>query len=170
MDSQTCTAAVVTPYPSPASQAQTRAGSRPQSSRRPSPHPHNRLPQPNPAFPVVFPQRTCLITTQTLVKRSRTHTQRSCKHTHVGQPSSQPITRITPTTVHPISPKLSSNTHERSHNAHANTHPCRPSLITARHPNHANYSSPNLTQTLTNTRKHSYRRPTALPAVSHCSL
>ncbi len=120
MDSQTCTAAVVTPYPSPASQAQSRANSRPQSSRCPSPHPHNRLPQPNPAFPVD-----------------------SCS---------------APALHHPNSRQTLTN----AHTTLMNTHPCRPSLITAHHPNHSNCSADNLTQTLvkrsqtlTNTRKRS---------------
>ncbi len=91
MDSTTCTAAVVTPYPSPASQAHPRAGSRPQSSRRPSPPP----PQPP------SPAQSCL---------SRGFMQRAC-------PSPPKLSSNSRQTL----VKLSSNAHERSYNAHEHT-------------------------------------------------
>ncbi len=112
MDSTTCTAAVVTPYPKHVSQTQLRADSRPQSSRRPSPHP----PQPP------SPAQSCL---------SRGFMQCIC----------------------PSPPKLSSNAHERSYNAHEHT-PISASPHHSPSPkSHAlqfTQSHPNSRQTLTN--------------------
>ncbi len=171
MDLPTCTAAVVTPYPKHVSQAQLRADSRPQSSRRPSPHP------PQPPFLAqsclsrAFPAVRCP-SPRKLSSNAHEHSHNAHEHTpmsaiphHSPSPESHALQF---TQSHP-------NSHQTLTNAHTTlmqTHPCRPAPITARHPNHANCSADNLTQTLvkrsqtlTNTRKHSHRRPTALPAV-----
>ncbi len=168
MDSQTCTAAVVTPYPSPASQAQSRADSCPQSSRRPSPHPpqppslaQSCLSRASPAVHLPF-------TTQTLVKRSRTlintHQYRPAPITAHHSPSPE-SRQLQLTQSHPNSRQTLTN----AHTTLMNTHPCRPALITAHHPNHSPCSSRkrscnahirsrtlvNAHATLTNTREHS---------------
>ena len=154
MDLTTCTAAAVTPYPSPIIQAQSLANFRPLSCRRPSRH----APQP-PSLALSclsrgLPAVRCP-SPRKLSSNAHEHTPISASPHHSP---SQPITRITRTAVHPISPKLSSNAHERSHNAHEHTPmPASPhhSPSSESRQLQCRQSHPNSRQTLTDAREHS---------------
>ena len=163
MDSTTCTAAAVTPYPKHVPQAHSSACSRPKTIRRPTRH----APQPPSLAPSCLsrasPAARLPFTTQTLVKRSRTLTNarkrspisRPCRPASASRKSDNPPN---PGSVQTFSRKLSSNAHERSHNPHEHT----PMSASPHHSPSSEsrqlqcrQSHPNSRQTLTDAHEHS---------------
>ncbi len=153
MESTTCTAAVVTPYPKHVSQAQLRADSRPQSSRRPSPHP----PQPpSHALPCLsrdFPQcATALYHANSRQSLTNAHTTLVNAHpslVHAAQRPhpENPIIRqilVQFRHAHANSRQTLTNAHERSYNTRIRSpisRPCRPAAASRKSDNPPNPGS-----------------------------